>query len=976
MKFTKELFNEIQKSEASQKLLIVPAQLTLSAEAAAFDMLKKEGFFDLQIMSGNKLRAEIISKTGGSGKTAITSLGRNMILRKCARESKLSLYQNFTNSSEFLSAAGDFLLQVKQTQSEGFEIPNDAPELLKEKLSDMSKLKTAYETYMSGKYMDSEDGLSFATSQVSKCDWIKQSEIWFAGFYSFTKNEKAFLSALNENSFGCHVVPLNIKEEFPQTLQAVIATDSSYKEAIKIAAEILRLIREEKYKAEDIMILSANILNDGPNFKRIFESLNIPVYLDEKKSIMHISAAAKIVNLLDIAADGCAPHLVMQFVDDPDFTNYVKSYHIKKDAFFTNFKYGGEKKKNAEIARDDFARLTEDFFKDFSEAKTGEAKSRVLYKFLVEDFKLPEKLEADIQNLSDAGYIEASEELAQAWSVIVEILDQLVELLGDEELSNSEYRDIIKNAFKDVKIGLLPQTSGCIIIGDLYRTKANKVKALFISSFVDGCVPRNLNASAILTDEEIGKLYSAGINLCKDYNQIAKEDKTILYEAFETPSEKLYFTYSNSDTEGKEQSPSYLISDLPKQENTPDIFTLEELINKLRNLKSDGIELDEKWKTAANKFSQSERYKAIVSGLLYKNEDEKLSKDVCKEILKSDVVSPSALEKYALCPYSYFVKYGLKAEEIEDFSLKANNIGDIHHDVLQRLANHLSNSSEKVSDASSLWQTISEKEIKDFVSKEIDNIREEDTTGLFKKSFAEQYRIDKLKALSTRFASRMIEQVRQGNIDKIEAEKRFDFTFKGTKIYGKIDRLDTTQLSTETLVKVIDYKSGVTEFNKDLIEKGLSLQLMLYLESATQGGAKPIGSFYFHIADPSAEIDIAHLELGEIDEKIAEKISEQYRLDGPFVSNPDEMAALDKRLKENESSTVVNVKKALTANEYEELREKFRESLTRTIADLQAGKISIDPKYTVNKDTSCKYCSYRSVCKFDPQIEAFIVRRL
>ncbi len=978
MKFDQELFNKIEESKASLKLLIVPAQLTLSAETAAFNATKKEGFFDLQIMSGNKLRAEILNKTGSPLEIPITTLGRRMILRKCAKEANLELYSKLCGSDDFLSSAADFIVQSKQNNKEVVDVSEELPTLLKQKLSDMNKLSALYKSYMSGKYIDSEDGLTFATSKVGECDFIKQSEIWFVGFYSFTKHEKEFLKALDENSFGCHVILSNPKEEFPVTLQPVIVADSAYDEAIKVAAEILRLIREENYTAEDIMILSADVNSDAANFKRIFESLGIPTYIDEKRSIMHIDAASKIVNLLDMAADGFMAHSVVQFVDNDDFTNYVKTYHIKGKAFLEKFKYGGDKKIKAEIARDEFTALVSGFFESFEAAKTVREKSMALYTFLVDTMHMPRALEERAIELAGLGYTENSEELAQAWAVIVEILDQTVELLGDETLSNEEYRDVIKNAFKDVKIGLLPQKTGCIQIGDLYRSKAYGIKALFITSFNDSRVPRKVSASGILSDDEIEKLAKDGVALCKSYDQLAKEDKMMLYEAMEAPAEKLYFSYALTDASEEDQKPSYLIADLPvqKEEDSAKIFTLEELVERLRLFKSDGKELDNTWQAVANKLSGTDRYKAAAKGLLYKNEREVLSKDAAEKVLKANVVSPSGLEKYALCPYQYFMGYALKAEDSEDFTIQSKDIGNIYHEVLNRLSKHLSSDGKSARDASSLWQTITGDEIKEFVSKTVDEIKETDTSGLFTRSFAEEYRIEKTKDRALKFAFNMVKQLRLGNVDQIETENAFEFDFYGSKIHGKIDRLDTTKLSDRELVKIIDYKSGSKEFKPDMIANGLDLQLMIYLEYATRNGAKPVGSFYFHIENPATDADIESLELEQLSTKLAEAIADKYRLDGAFVADDLAFSTLDKTVSLGEKSEVVKAKKALSEAEYEDLRNAFRESLASTISNLQSGDVSIKPIKKGNEDISCKYCPYSAICKFDPQVEGYTRRRI
>jgi ATP-dependent helicase/nuclease subunit B len=167
--FEDSLFKEIFESGAKTKLLIVPAQLTLSAEQAAFAYAKCDVFFDFHVMSGNKLRAEIMNKTGGPGRTPINSLGRDMILRRIAKENadKLSVYQSCVTSSEFIKYAGDFIVQMKQTNPGGIDLLSLADELagakggaaqgrlLPRKLKDMALIADAYSKVMQGKYIDS-----------------------------------------------------------------------------------------------------------------------------------------------------------------------------------------------------------------------------------------------------------------------------------------------------------------------------------------------------------------------------------------------------------------------------------------------------------------------------------------------------------------------------------------------------------------------------------------------------------------------------------------------------------------------------------------------------------------------------------------------------------------------------------------------------------------------------------------------------
>ena len=101
---------------AGRIILVVPAQFTLKAEELAFERLGEEGFFDLHIVSGNKLEQDIIRETGGPGLTPINTLGRTMLLRKVAsdRASELMRFSKVAGSREFLKLAGDFIVQMKQ----------------------------------------------------------------------------------------------------------------------------------------------------------------------------------------------------------------------------------------------------------------------------------------------------------------------------------------------------------------------------------------------------------------------------------------------------------------------------------------------------------------------------------------------------------------------------------------------------------------------------------------------------------------------------------------------------------------------------------------------------------------------------------------------------------------------------------------------------------------------------------------------
>ena len=81
------------------------------------------------------------------------------------------------------------------------------------------------------------------------------------------------------------------------------------------------------------------------------------------------------------------------------------------------------------------------------------------------------------------------------------------------------------------------------------------------------------------------------------------------------------------------------------------------------------------------------------------------------------------------------------------------------------------------------------------------------------------------------------------------------------RLQGRIDRVDTARTDEAVYVKIVDYKSGMTEFNPVSLYYGLQLQLVVYLNAALEMEEKqerqrkviPAGIFYYHMQDPVLE---------------------------------------------------------------------------------------------------------------------------
>ena len=82
-------------------------------------------------------------------------------------------------------------------------------------------------------------------------------------------------------------------------------------------------------------------------------------------------------------------------------------------------------------------------------------------------------------------------------------------------------------------------------------------------------------------------------------------------------------------------------------------------------------EIEDYWVQAYKWFEDNEDFKlkseVIFKGLTYSNLVENIPKEFIKKLYADDngrfMFSVSRLEKYAQCPFGYYVQYGLKAKD-------------------------------------------------------------------------------------------------------------------------------------------------------------------------------------------------------------------------------------------------------------------------------------------------------------------------
>lgn len=437
------------------------------------------------------------------------------------------------------------------------------------------------------------------------------------------------------------------------------------------------------------------------------------------------------------------------------------------------------------------------------------------------------------------------------------------------------------------------------------------------------------------------------------------------------------------------------------------------LTDAFREYLEDG-KLDEDWLYAGLWYGshEPEEMERIRRGMEFDNEQNALGGQLADALYRGDrraiETSASRLEKYSGCPFAHFISYGLRPEDLRVFEMGPREIGDIYHECIMKLSQRLTAGEDSfqgldavpvaITDPDSRWMKITQEECRE----EIRRILQEETgtyrEGLLSSGRNESYRTERIVDICSRVAWAMIGQVRRGRIREMYFEQPFA---RGAQlppvrvtagehevlIKGKIDRMDVLEMpehedDLETAVRIVDYKTGGDSVDVEHFRSGYKLQLMLYLKAATQKQeVKPAGVFLFKIREIDADADARTVVPGEV--AAEERMEDAYKLEGIVLDDMDLIDAMDteiggaskvlpiKYVKKNGTYSGSSGGYLFSREEFEELSAQVDRQVDRICREICDGKIDIRPKKEKKKDmegnykTSCKYCSYKSICMFD-----------
>ena len=839
------------------------------------------------------------------------------------------------------------------------------------------------------------------------------------------------LHYLEQNLFRYQYEPYAGEQQEIHMFEAL----SPREEVHQTALYIRHLIREQGMTYRDIAVVIGDLEGYASYVETEFGQLEIPCFLDRTRGIVLNPMIEYIKSALQLYIKDFSYDTVFHFLrsgmadisreEIDELENYVirtgaRGYRTYSRLFTRRTEELQENAEGSEQAEEKtmerLNRIRQQFMDAVeilhmgSQEKAGDYVSH-LYDFL-EQNQVQQKLLNYQQQFEKEGDLSRAREYAQIYRLVMDLLDQVYELLGEEEISRQEFADILEAGFGEITVGTIPQNVDRIVVGDMERTRLKQVKVLFFLGVNDGNIPKNASKGGIISDMDREFLIESGTEMAPSPRQQMYIQRLYLYLNMTKPSEQLYLSYAKVNSEGKGIRPSYLIDTVRKLfpamsvEYPQNRSRLEQIEGRQEGARYLAEELRE---YVEGTLPEEERqdfylmyraYEADAAGrdlltraAFRRYRESGLSRIVARALYGQQLEnSVSRLETYAACACRHFLQYGLSLQEREEFGFEASDMGTVYHAVLENFAG-------KLAESNLTWWDFTE----DFAAKAVKESVEAyaaiyGETVLYS-SARNEYAITRMSRILTRTVLTLQKHLKQGSFQPDDYELSFRFAEDLDSIHvdlsedekmhlqGRIDRIDVAEDAEHVYVKVIVYKSGNRKFDLAALYYGLQLQLVVYMNAAMEMESRkhpdkeivPAALLYYHIDDPTIETPV---EL--TDEQINEQILAKLRMNGVVNSDPRVVERLDRYMQDKSVVIPVEKKKdgsfsarsGVLSREEMQLISSYVDAKIRSIGrEILDGKIAANP-YEKGNEEACTYCAYKKVCGFDGSIPGYEKRQL
>lgn len=840
------------------------------------------------------------------------------------------------------------------------------------------------------------------------------------------------------------------KSTIPSTDEAIQVVQATTKQAEVeyIAATIRDLTRLRDFRYRDILVTARDVDAYKDVLQPIFQQEGIPYFMNERESMADHPFALFLNALLRLYKRHFRYEDMMSLLktelfvpanySDQDWRQmvdvmenvmlaygYEGAYWLRDEPWqYARFDldeisepldYDQQLEETANMVKNIIREALLPLFATFDEAETNLEAVQALYNFLVKQ-GIKERLltwrDRDIEN----GQLDHSRKHEQVWNVFINLLDEFVEILGEQVWAVEECLAIFETGFEQGTYSSVPPTLDQVTVSPFTFSRVSRHKIVFLLGVNEEALPVTAEQSSILTDEDremIAEELGDQQYLMPSTTALLAGEPFAAYRMFNAASEQLIITYSQKRDSGNDHYlspyvqrivdyfPSVTVNRLPlieeslRQEHASAVLpliggfqsTLGKLIQAIRITRDYQQPLNPFWSGLYRYMmrSLSPAQERLLTSLSYKNVPKNISSTLAEQLYGTDMhLSISQLEQYFKDPYSHFLQYGLKLRERDTLELTPAESGSFYHDILDQLISYVITEGLDITElpAAKIHELAAEI-AKDLLTKSRYKILTTTHQLAFIARMLQETVSEQLLVMQEQFRrSAMRPSKTEVLFGRLGSQTgipglSFDLSPQHTlHVRGKIDRIDQMVVEDQHHLQVVDYKSSRKSLDYSQLEAGLMLQMLTYFDVAlTHSQAlfgqahRPMSAFYAHVYSPW----LNYTDL--LNQSAEEAWLKAFKYDGLIVNYPDVFGQFEQTLAPKVGSLIYPIKlnadgtpskrsKIITPTELKLMFQHNRSLIQQAGKAIISGQIELRP-YKDQYADSAPGGKFHSISLFD-----------
>lgn len=845
-------------------------------------------------------------------------------------------------------------------------------------------------------------------------DMAREDGVSVAKIQYLTQNKRVKNEALKAAEAGLFT---SLPEIYEQETDGVMIAPCSdiYEECDFAAREIRRRLRKHGGRCRDFTIVARDLAAYRGVLDAAMEKQGIPFVMDERTDIRTDPLVTLIVSALDAVTGGFSSDdlLCLMKTGLAGFStrsvalveNYALMWRISRSQWRSAWRgnpNGLSVKADEESDRQlwylnllrrrlirPLERLRTALYDPDA---TGADFSKAIYRYLI-DVRADLLTRMRVARLDRCGEPALAERMARVWDVTMELLDKIAVVCGKIACIPEKLTQLFRMTSGLLDIGSVPQSLDAVQVGSADRIRFSDPKTVLILGANEGVFPAYPAPGGILTDNERRELIARGLPLTDTADGRAVEERFFAYAAVAAPSQSLIVSYVEGNSSGESLAPSVLVSSLTRI--LPNCVISDNRDERSAESERDAFEFaaslwgepNPRAAALGQVFASREEYAGRIAALERAANRKPAAfsdNETARKLFGSDMwLSASRIEAYYRCRFSYFCKYGLKAEPRRTADLDAMAFGTLTHWVMEQVLPEYSKIGFHHVDRGQVFADAATA-VQDYVEETMGGL--EDKTGRFAAL------LQRLTRIAGALLWQVVCELRQSRFVPVDYELSVGGKPEDGKpsippvvlslpdgskvgVQGKIDRVDVYKRDGVSYVRVVDYKTGSKEFRLSEVVEGINAQMLIYLFAIWQNGGDrygdvtPAGVLYL-----PAKLPVVQAERNADGESTKREQTKVLRMNGLLLDDPEIVQAMEGDAEGLFIPAKISSKGEFTKGsaisslkQFGLLKNKIDRLLVEMAEILKAGDIAAIP--AAGQVEACTYCDYRTVCgheKDDP----------